>query len=307
MACFRPLKAYRSAVRGPTGKRQIVFTPRGANVDQHLTIPCGQCIGCRIDRSKQWALRCVLEAKLYEANCFITLTYSDENLPANGSLSVRDWQLFMKRLKIAYSWLEPGKGKRKRRKYPQIRFYQAGEYGTQFGRPHYHACLFGFDFPDKKFKRYNRNGDKIYESDTLTRVWGNGMCEIGAVTPQSAAYVARYIMKKITGDDAVAYYDGRKPEFTTMSRRPGIGAGWLDKFQMDVFPKGYVVHDGRKHRVPRFFDSVYEIDHPNEMQRLKGARKRSAAKHAVDQTSRRLDVREKVLQLRVKRLKRELE
>lgn len=310
MPCFRPLKGYRAAVPGPSGKHPIVFTPRGAEIDRPVTLPCGQCIGCRLAKSREWALRCVHESKLYEQNCFITLTFNDANLPENGSLDHDHWQKFMKRLK-SYC----------RRKFGNevadgIRFYMCGEYGERLGRPHYHACLFNFDFPDKKYKRVNRVGDKIYTSEILDRCWNKadpGMCEIGDVTFESAAYVARYIMKKITGDDAVAYYGDKKPEYTNMSRRPGIGKGWFDKWKDDVFPSDFIIHQGERHKVPRFYGDLYELhgsDIPSlasRMTHIKGRRKRGAKKHKEDSTDRRLKDRETVQEARVKRLKRGLQ
>lgn len=320
MACFRPLKGYRAAQPGPSGKHPIVFSPRGGEYDRPVTLPCGQCIGCRLERSRQWALRCVHESKLWKDNCFITLTFNDAHLPADGSLDHEHWQLFMKRLKS-----------RVRRKFGSeaadgIRFYMCGEYGPKLGRPHYHACLFNWDFPDKKYKRVNRVGDKIYTSEMLDETWGQadpGMCEIGAVSFDSAAYVARYIMKKVTGDEAETHYwfvdaDGvvhdRKPEYTHMSRRPGIGKGWFDRWHGDVFPSDFIVHEGAKHRVPRYYDSLFEmqlqeqgLSRIRKLASLKGKRKRGAAKHKDDSTDRRLRDREIVQNARVTRLKRELE
>lgn len=307
MPCYRPLKGYRSSQPGPTGKHPIVFNPKGAEVDRPVLLPCGQCMGCRLNRSLQWALRCVHEAKQYDDNCFVTLTYNDAHLPANGSLIVEEHQRFVKRLK---SYV--------RRKYGKdaadgIRFYMCGEYGERLGRPHFHFCFFNFDFADKKYKRVNALGDRIYTSEILDKVWGRadpGMCEIGSVTFKSAAYVARYITKKITGDDAVAYYGDKLPEYTAMSN--GIGKGWFQKWSKDVFPSDFVVHEGRKHRVPRYYANLYEMStvHPRQLSTsltsIKGARKRGAVKHEDDNSDRRLKDRETVLNARVSRLKKEL-
>jgi hypothetical protein len=136
VTCYKPLLGYRAAERNEQGKRPLVFNPSQGLVDMPIKVACGQCIGCRLERSRQWAIRCVHEASLHEHNSFITLTYNDENLPADGSLDVRHWQLFMKRLRKRH-----GSG---------IRYFHCGEYGSKHRRPHYHACLFGLDFPDKK-------------------------------------------------------------------------------------------------------------------------------------------------------------
>lgn len=303
MPCFYPLRGYRANSPNANGKFPVVFNFQAGFADQPISLPCGQCIGCRLERSRQWALRCVHESKMHDENMFITLTYADENLPENGSLRVEDWQLFAKRMRdhVRYHY------KRK------FKFYHCGEYGDRYGRPHYHAIIFGFDFPDKKYKRVNSNGDRIYVSETLTKLWGYGQCEIGSVTYQSAAYVARYILKKITGEDAVAYYGDRKPEYTTMSN--GIGKKWFEKYGRDVFPNDFVVHDGKKHRVPRFYDNLYELmphDIPSVLamtakMRLKVKRKKAGAKHAADNTPERRRTREKVQLERLKKLKREVE
>src|SRR6185436_16893236 len=130
------------------------------------------------------------------------------------------------------------------------RYFHCGEYGEQLGRPHYHALLFNYDFDDKRFFS-QRGGNSVYTSDKLSRLWGNGFSVIGEVTFDSAAYVARYVMKKVTGVRAEEHYQGRRPEYTTMSRRPGIGKGWYEKFKTDVYPRDRVVVRGVHTRPPR--------------------------------------------------------
>lgn len=243
--CTSPLKAWRDPVRG-------VSFARTSHSGEELELPCGQCWECRFKRSRDWAIRCMHEAQLHDHNSFITLTYSPEHLPADNSLHYDHFQRFMKRL-------------RKHAKC-NIRFYMCGEYGENFGRPHYHACIFGFDFPDKKFLSQTPGGERLYTSDVLSKLWPFGLSSIGSVTFNSAAYVARYIMKKITGDRAFNHYnevdsDGvivnsRTPEFTRMSLKPGIGAGWLEKFHSDVYPHDHVIVKGKESSVPRYYDKL---------------------------------------------------
>lgn len=296
MPCFRPLKAYR------TIDGRIVFSDtKGLSIERPLVLPCGQCVGCRLKRAQTWALRCVHESKMYERNCFITLTYNDLNLPLDWSLRHSDWQKFMKRFKERIKY---------RGDYSQVRFYMCGEYGEKFGRPHYHACLFNYDFPDKVYKRVNALGDKIYTSDLLDDLWGMsdpGVCEIGSVTIQSAGYVARYIMKKVTGDDAVAHYGDRKPEYTHMSK--GIGKAWFDKNYRDVYPSDFIIHDGRRFPAPRYYDDLYELNFPSAFLPLRRERLRNSGNPLAvkdDDKDRRLKVREDVTKSRIKRLKKEL-
>lgn len=277
MPCYSPLRAWRGT-RQASGKRSVVFNERDAAIPGKLELPCGQCIGCRLERSRQWAMRCLHESELYLENCFITLTYDEAHLPKDGSLDVRDFQLFMKRLRKAY----PNR---------RIRFFHCGEYGEKFGRPHYHACLFNFDFKDKVL--YNiRNGNKLYVSSELNDLWGHGNCMIGDVTFESAAYVARYIMKKVLGDNSDAHYGGRKPEYTTMSRNKGIGYAWFEKFQTDVFPRDEVIVRGVKVKPPRYYFGVYETLNKASAETIKELRRVMGRKLACDNDSFRLSVKE---------------
>jgi len=252
MPCYTPLTAYRSVLPGPSGKPSITFNRKQGYVDLPITLPCGQCVGCRLERSRQWAIRCVHEAQMHDANSFITLTYDQEHLPPDGSLNLREFQLFMKKL-------------RKFLGFP-IRFFHCGEYGDKQGRPHYHALIFGYDFPDKTV--WDRRDEIIlYRSKTLEKLWPIGFSTIGEVTFESAAYCARYIMKKITGQSAWEHYTTwdpdtgevlatRTPEYTTMSRggkdgQGGIGRSWLDKYEHDVYPSDEVIMRGRSMRPPQ--------------------------------------------------------
>lgn len=198
---------------------------------------------------------------------------------------------------------------------PHIRFYHCGEYGEKTNRPHYHAILFNFDFSDKVHYKTN-NGHKYYISDNLSLLWPHGFSVVGDVTFESAAYVARYCMKKVTGKAADDHYEritdnGEivriKSEYATMSRRPGIGHGWYKKFQTDVFPSDFVVHDGIKMKPPKYYDRQLEIQDEPLSNKLRALRKQSAAKKSADNTPERLSVRHKVQLSQAKRLKRGME
>lgn len=214
-----------------------------------LSLPCGKCIGCRLERARQWAVRIMHESEMHEDSCFITLTYRDEDLPPDGSISVSVAQLFMKRLRAR---IAPVK----------VRFFLVGEYGEVTGRAHYHLLLFGYDFPDKVVLSETPT-QTLYRSDILADIWGFGNCSIGQVTFDSACYVAKYACKKIIGKMAAAHYRGRLPEFCTMSRRPGIGSGWIKKFSSDVFPSDEVIVKGFPARPPRFYDKFLEVQNPD--------------------------------------------
>lgn len=259
MTCFHPLIATR-LFSDALQKHVISFDDRDLGQGQTLYLPCGQCIGCRIARSREWAARCVHEASLYDKNCFITLTYDDEHLPADGSLCVKDFQDFMKRLRFKF-------------KGHKIRFLHCGEYGTLNKRPHFHALLFGFDFPDKKLWSLTPRGDKVYRSPILEELWTDGFSTIGAVTFESCAYVARYVTKKVTGELAEEHYQGKAPEYITMSRRPGIGSEWFKKYHSDVFPNDFVVlKDGRKIATPRYYMKQLEKFFPEQFDDVQSKR-----------------------------------
>lgn len=300
MPCYRPIFAVRSIESTSSGKGKVVFSTAVARMhaagvslpSDSLVLPCGQCIGCRLERSRQWAVRCHNEASLYEDNCFITLTYSPEFYPVDGSLDKTHFQKFMKRLRKRF-----GKG---------VRYYHCGEYGEQFGRPHYHACLFNFDFKDKVLWKVE-NGNPLYVSDALQELWPYGFCSIGTVTFQSAAYVARYICKKVLGKDSENHYGGRLPEYTTMSRNPGIGKPWLDKFMFDVYPMDKVVIDGRQMRPPKYYDSQFEVAYPEDFEVIKEDRLKSFEDRKDDFSLERLCVKEKKKCMDVKLLMRNFE
>lgn len=304
MPCFHPLKGYRSKDRNPSGKRSIVFNKAQGLEDLPVELPCGQCIGCRLERSRQWAIRISHEASLYEDNCFLTLTYSDENLPPDGSLRVEDFQNFMKRLRKEFSD-------------KKIRFFHCGEYGEKYGRPHYHACIFNLDFADKYLHRQRGDND-VYRSETLEKLWTSGNSEIGSLTFESAAYVARYITKKVTGPlahlvyDEVDYSTGEvlrelKPEYVTMSRRPGIGRAWFEKFRSDVFPHDRCVVKGKQMKVPKAYNSYFDLESPLDYAKVRAQREIAASKHEENNTWDRLRVREEVQLYRCDRLMRSFE
>lgn len=305
MVCYSPLKGYQSRERSATGKRKFVMSHKLGFIDMPMTVPCGGCIGCRIDRSRQWAIRCEHEISLHRFNCFITLTYNSAHLPKDGSLNVKHFQDFMKRFRRRVT--NPSD------KYFvstdfKLRFFHCGEYGERLGRPHYHALIFGYDFPDKVFLQKGPSGCPLFRSNFLEELWPYGFSSIGEANWQSAAYVARYIMKKVTGDAADDHYRGRKPEYVTMSRKPGIASDWFDKFFTDVYPRGEVVmKGGMKMKPPKFYDVRYEIIDPEDLKRIKMKRKIEAELRSSDNTPERLQVKRKVVIAKLSSLKRDLE
>lgn len=341
MPCFHPVPGYVKPGGGWTASPFVGYR------DRPMKRPCGNCVGCRLEHSRQWAIRCHHEASLWEDNCFITLTYDNDHLPEDRGLHYRDFQLFMKKLRKRYT------GRR-------IRVAVAGEYGTWCrkcslhpeqcrcektiegpGRPHFHALLFNHDFEDKKLFKM-RNGVPLYVSSALEQLWTVGFSSVGTATFQSAAYVARYITKKINGKMAeqpiefihpktgevlaVRHYDWADPETGSVhSRAPelfqpsrggksasgenlgGIAKQWFVKYKSDVFPEDFVVVNGRKMRPPKFYERQLALDDPETFEEMKRRRQQRALRQQENNTPERLAVRETVQKARLSKLPRKLD
>ncbi len=253
MGCNEPLHGWFSRERTALGKRAVTFDFSEAYSDMPVSVPCGKCAGCRLGKAREWSIRCAHEAQMWPENVFATLTYRTEELElVNGveTLRPRDFVLFMKRLRKVKNG---------------VRFFQCGEYGA-LGRPHHHVLLFNCDFQDKY--PWRRAGDfQIFRSAQLEEFWTHGHSEFGGVSQESAGYVARYTLKK-----SGAELPGRVPEYLTMSRRPGIGAGWIEKFESDVYPSDELVIKGRVVKPPRFYDDLVARRQPAMIKLLKEKR-----------------------------------
>lgn len=310
MACYYPLVAMRDSEENENGKRPIRIIKSSTELNERylkeaikakrLTlIPCGRCIGCKLEKARQWAVRCVHESQMHDENCFITLTFNNENLPKNGSVDKRDLQLFFKRL-------------RKFLKTDRVRYFASGEYGDKTGRPHYHICLFGYDFKDKELIYSNQTSEfapsadyKLYTSKTLERVWQNkGFVTIGSLTFESAGYVARYCLKKITGKKQKSHYNGREPEFALMSRNNGIGFSWFEKYKTDVYPKDFFTINGCKQKPVRYYDYLLETKDGELFVKIKDERMENGQKKEL--TYRRLMEMDHFKKLQTKTLQRSI-
>lgn len=307
MACYHPISAYMSLAAG----RKVISTKAKPD-SKSIRLPCGRCIGCRLERSRQWAVRLMHELKSHEKSSFLTLTFDDDHLPYPPSLDSKLFQRFMKRLrKWQASCTDDGR----------LRFFHCGEYGDENGRPHYHVILFGQDFSrDRRFVKKTDRGDDLYESDDLGRAWPFGNAWIGDVTFESCAYVARYITKKVTGRKAREHYqwiDGStgevfdlKPEYATMSRNPGIGAKHFERFQRDIYPSDEVIVRGRSCKPPKFYDRRLEQTDPEMYQLLKEQREfaleQDLIRNGPEYSEARLAVKETVKLAQIQSLKRKL-
>ena len=294
MPCYNPITGYRTA------NGEVVFTELKRYGDTtQITVKCGQCIGCKLERSRIWAMRCVHEASMYKRNCFITLTYDDEHMPERGRLTYPDFQGFLKRL-------------RKHAEPQNIRFYMGGEYGSLNDRPHYHAILFNWDWNDKQYFKTTGSGEKIYTSQTLGRLWTYGYSSTADMSFESAAYIARYCLQKITGDDAEEHYKRFDylgeyqlvPEFNEMSVKPGIGADWLHFHKKDVYTYDRVIINGKETNVPAYYDKLLKRQDPEKMRDFKEEREWRGYQNRADNTPDRLKVKEQVTQAKLKQLHR---
>lgn len=291
MACFHPLDAFQLS------SGDIVFTAKkGMDVVRPLSLACGQCIGCRLERSRKWAVRCMHEASLHDCNSFVTLTYEDDSVL---SLDYSHFQSFIKRLRARASRV-------------RIRYFVCGEYGEDFGRPHFHALLFGYRPDDLVLFSKKSN---TYTSEVLSDAWSRGFVLVGNVTFASAAYVARYVLKKVTGpaaDDHYVTWDGdgvvvnRVPEFVRMSLRPGIGAEWFRRFRSDVYPCGEVVVNGKKCGAPRYYDELLKKEDFDCWESMTWLKYDRAGECWKDKFKSRLLVREQVAMARAKAFRRSL-
>lgn len=228
MPCNNPITAYYAdKLNSETGKRSLVFNQKLAYQGSDpsfvlpLAVPCGRCHGCRADQALMWSIRAYHESTEHSQNAFITLTYDDAHLPSDGLISKREMQLFFKRL----------------RKDVKFRYIACGEYGGRTRRPHYHAIIFGKDWLEGAIAIK----DNLYTNQSLINVWGKGLVSIAPVTMASVCYVCGYVNKKIDDPDT----------FSLMSRRPGIGHTWLDKFSDDILRTGVVSIEGRQYQVPK--------------------------------------------------------
>ncbi len=300
MTCYSPLKGYENKEDGG-----IIFK-KGPDAGQDMEVACNQCIGCRISKSKEWAARIVHESQMHQDNCFVTLTYDEENLPYDTGLNKAHYQKFMKRL-------------RKKHTDKKIRYFHCGEYGETTKRPHYHACLFGIDFEDRK--PYSANNDVITDiSEELQNIWGKGFCTIGELNYQTAAYTSRYILKKVTGNRAKEHYQrvdpytgelyDVQPEYITMSlgrqTGQGIGGTFYEKYKSDFWPSDECPIPGRGvyKKVPKYYEKLYAKENPEELAKIKRKRTTYLLANVDEYSPERLETKYKVKKAQLSQLKR---
>jgi len=307
MPCFHPRSVWRSpkVCRSDSGKPRIFFrkpllfysTPRHVEhyLPEEFSIPgCKpKCVGCQEIYSRSWAVRAWHESTRHDSNCFITLTFNDESCPEG--LDHRFWQLFMKRFRKAID--------------VPISFFMAGEYGSLNFRPHFHACIFGFDFPDKVFWS-QRDDVRLYTSEMLGKLWSDpdsgvsyGFSSVGDVSFESAAYIARYVGKKAQRAELPP---GLRPEYSKCSLKRPIGKDWFNSYKDSVYPDDAVtMANGSLCKPPRYYDKLLALTDPVMSTTILNVRK-YRADNSPDNSPERLRAREKVKQAQISQLKRSL-
>ena len=209
---------------------------------KELTVPCGKCLSCRIKKRQEWALRCEHELSYWTDSMFLTLTYNDLALPANGSLVKKDLQLFIKRV-------------RKNICDRRIKYFACGEYGDNNFRPHYHAIIFGLSLRKEDKELVMSCWDKCDWDKKSIRDNSFGLVE-----PESIRYVTQYIDKKYSGElEKEIYTDaGLETPFRILSQ--GIGAKYAIDNQKQIMQLGYISHNGIKGSIPRYYIKKLDLD-----------------------------------------------
>ncbi|QXP08179.1 MAG: replication initiator protein [Arizlama microvirus] len=243
------------------------FRRKGKDIyTKPVYVNCGKCMACLSKKKNEWAIRLYGESMTHKESCFLTLTYDQKYLPTDNKVKLSHITNFIKKIRLHCL---P----------KRIRFFQVGEYGDQRQRPHYHIIIYGYDFNDKQFLYTDDNGLKHFNSVQLSKLWKKGLSEVGEVNIASCLYISKYVVKSV-----VEYVDDETPIITTMSRRPGIGKLFFDKYRSDMLPHGYIVINGIKFSIPKyFFNCLKKVDMLQYTQ-IKSKRKQYAEEKAKDFT-----------------------
>lgn len=280
MPCEQPIPAWRPAIGGPL----LFKPPTNGRAYNKMHVPCGHCILCRTEQARQTAVRIIHEATLHQENCFLTLTYDDNNIPTYGSLNYEHLVKFWKRLRKSMV----AKTKANRSTATPIRYYAVGEYGDRSLRPHYHACLFGHAFLSERII-LRTTPSLLWTSMELQRIWGHGNVSVGALNFATARYTASYITKKLRSKQQYVRVDNDTGELIAieqprafMSRN--LGKGWWDEWNQQLQDHDHVIIDAHPQKPPKAYDRWLLETNPEKMEEIKEQRKNNAIAQTEDQT-----------------------
>lgn len=334
--CTTPIKCFFAYDYDPN-EGVYVWSIKEAKCYNHFEeaeVPCGKCLECTKRDMKGWTARALCEHSMHDCSCFVTITYNDEFLPDDAGLCRSEVKAFTDRLRTEIKRKYNGR---------KIVIFGCGEYGgnpgdpvkTPEGRPHYHLCIFGFDFPDKTIFKMSDSGFPLYRSSFLERIWSRdgapkGFCTVQNLEFGDMAYCAGYVdkkaLKKATAakryetPEAAQNYCGsvyfgkyvcsmkdgvfREAEFRIFPTRPALGRNWLDKYFSDAYPSGFIVIDGKKFTVPKYFDKIAKERNPEMFDKVKQERREKALLRVDENTPERRAVREELLRLKIEKTRK---
>jgi len=242
MPCAAPIRAHKT----PSGRLAFFkATDWQYHIEPYtgLQVPCGTCICCREEQARQAAVRIAHEAQTHERNAFLTLTYNDQTLPPYGSLNYQDLTKFLKRARKAFG---------------KLRYYAVGEYGDQSLRPHYHLCIFGHDFTEQRIIT-RKNPHLLWTQEAVTRCWGLGRVEVGALTFETARYTASYVTKKLRSKQRYVRIDETTGELVAVEQprafmSDNLGKDWWIQNRDQLEYNDYVIINGKRQKPPKAYD-----------------------------------------------------
>lgn len=240
------------------------FFKKGSQLDYDFELPCGKCDGCAADRARDWSLRLLHESQVYRQGTFLTLTYDDDHLPPDSKISKPDIQAFWDRVRKRH-------GK-------HLRYFITGEYGEKFGRPHYHAIVFGKDWLERAYTI----DDRLYGNPDLDELWQNGTVSAGELSLASCMYVAGYVQKKIGSPDTFSVMSKGSVKRTN-GMLPPIGYRWAERNIENISDTGYVTANGNKFPIP----AVYFDWFPEQLDQVAGMKMLHVKSRSIEVLRRR--------------------
>ena len=267
MKCLFPLSGLRSKkINDATGNRPVVLSlaPKDGFVDQKLSLPCNKCLHCRINRTREFAIRSHHESLVgpsgpisQDNNHFVLLTYNDKNLPKHGALQASDVKKFLDRIRADCAW----------RGLPSPRTFGCGEYGSKTQRPHYHINIFNLKLSDITYLK-NLKQNKLYTSTYLTEKWKLGAVTLSPFSHLTAQYTAKYIVKALWADDPPEGDTRVEAPFplpsqgrVATSTQPGLGAFFLDRYAQEIVNLGAIEIDGALAPIPTYYKKRLQKKH----------------------------------------------